>query len=68
MPSSTADYQGPAIFGNFNSEMNNDSYREQFPYVKTKEVILRNVTTSSGKELRVSDNEVMFKGVKVEKK
>jgi len=63
-----ADYQGPAVFGNFNPEMNDDSYREQFPYVKTKEVILKNVTTSSGKELRVSDNEVMFKGVRVKTK
>lgn len=60
-----ADYQGPAIFGNFNPEMADDSYQEKFPYVKTKEVLLKNVTTSSGKELRVSDNEVMFKGVKV---
>jgi hypothetical protein len=60
------DYQGPAVFGNFNPEMNDDSYREQFPYVKTKEVILKNVTTSSGKELRVSDNPVTFKGVRVD--
>nr|WP_240510961.1 hypothetical protein [Algoriphagus antarcticus] len=61
-------YQGPAIFGNFNPEMNEDSFYEQFPYVITREVILKNVTTSSGKELRVSDNEVMFEGVKVVKK
>jgi hypothetical protein len=38
---------------------------EQFPYVKTKEVILRNVTTVSGKSLRLSDNPFMFKDVKV---
>jgi hypothetical protein len=63
-----ADYQGPAIFGNFNSERTDDSYEEKFPYIITKEVMLKNVTTSSGKELRVSENEVMFKGVKVEKK
>jgi len=59
------DYQGPAIFSNFNKEMTDDSYQEQFPYVKTKEVILRNVTTTSGKALRVSDNSFMFKDVKV---
>ena len=61
------DYQGPAIFANFNKEMTDNSYQEQFPYVKTKEVILRNVTTTSGKTLRVSDNSFMFKDVKVVK-
>jgi len=60
-----ADYQGPAIFGNFNPDMTNDSYVEKFPYVKTKEVILRNVTISSGMVLRISDNLFMFKDVKI---
>lgn len=59
------DYEGPAIFGNFNREMTDDSYEEAFPYVITKEVILRNVTTASGKELRLSSNPYMFRGVKV---
>ena len=61
------EYLGPAIFGNFNREMTDESYVEQFPYVKTKKVILKNVTTISGKALRVSDNQVMFKDVKVVK-
>ncbi|PZX49207.1 alginate lyase family protein [Algoriphagus chordae] len=60
-------YQGPAIFGNFNSERTNDSYEEKFPYVITKEVTLKNVTTTSGKELRVSENEYLFKDVKVKR-
>src|SRR5690554_389217 len=60
-------YQGPAIFGNFNSRMTDDSYVEKYPYVKTKEVILRNISTTSGKDLRVSDNPYMFKDVKVTK-
>ncbi len=59
------DYQGPAIFANFNPDRTDDSYQEKFPYVRTKEVVLRNVTTASGKPLRVSDNSFMFKGVKV---
>lgn len=59
------EYQGPAIFANFNNNMKDDSYVEKFPYVKTKEVILRNVTIASGKTLRVSDNSFMFKDVKV---
>jgi hypothetical protein len=36
-----------------------------FPNVRTREVILRNVTTASGKALRISDNQFMFKNVKV---
>lgn len=60
-----AEYDGPAIFANFNPKMADDSYHEQFPYVKTREVILRNVTIDSGKPLRLSDNPFMFKDVKV---
>ncbi|MEJ8844075.1 hypothetical protein WG954_16910 [Lacibacter sp. H375] len=60
-----ADYQGPAIFSNFNPKMTDDTYKEKFPYIKTKEVILRNVTTASGKSLRVSDNTYMFRDVKI---
>lgn len=59
------DYQGPAIFADFNPQMTDDSYVEPYPYVITKEVILRNVTTASGKPLRLSDNPYMFKEVKV---
>jgi hypothetical protein len=59
------DYKGPAIFADFNPEMTNESYVEKFPYVRTKEVILRNVTIASGKALRISDNSFMFKNVKV---
>lgn len=59
------DYQGPAIFGNFNPMMTDESYVEKFPYVRTREVILRKVTTASGKELRLSDNPFMFKDVKI---
>jgi hypothetical protein len=60
-----AGYQGPAIFANFNSKMTDESYVEKFPYVKTREVILRKVTTTSGKVLRRSDNPFMFKDVKI---
>ncbi len=58
-------YQGPTIFSNFNMEMKDSSYQETFPFVRTKEVILRNVTTASGKKLRLSDNPFVFKDVKV---
>jgi hypothetical protein len=59
------DYKGPAIFTDFNPKMTDDSYRKKFPYVKTKEVRLRNVQVKSGKALRTSDNPYMFKEVKV---
>ena len=59
------DYQGPAIFANFNAQMTDDSYVEKFPYVKTREVVLKKVTIASGKPLRLSDNPFMFKDVKV---
>ena len=58
-------YQGPAIFANFNPQLTDASYRQKFPYILTKEVILRNITTVSGKTLRVSDNPFMFREVKV---
>ena len=58
-------YQGPAIFRDFNPERTDEFYQERFPYVITREVILGNVTTASGKALRVSDNPVMFKDVKI---
>lgn len=59
------EYNGPAIFANFNRERTDETYVEKYPYVITKEVILRNVTTSSGKNLRLSDNPVMFNDVMV---
>lgn len=59
------DYNGPAIFANFNPKMTDDTYVEQFPYIRTKEVVLKNVTTGSGKPLRLSDNPFMFKDVNV---
>ena len=61
-----ADYQGPAIFADFNPQMTDDAFQEKFPYVRTREVILRNVTTTSGRALRLSDNPFMFKDVKVD--
>ncbi|WP_317170107.1 hypothetical protein [Rhodocytophaga rosea] len=58
-------YQGPAIFSNFNTHMTDDSYQEQFPYVISREIMLRHVTTASGKALRISDNRFMFRNVKL---
>lgn len=58
-------YKGPAIFSNFNPNLTDATYQETYPFVRTKEVILRNVTTASGLKLRLSDNPFLFKDVKV---
>jgi len=57
------DYNGPAILGNFNPGYKDASFVEKFPYIKTREVIVKDVTTTSGKPLRLSDNPVMFRDV-----
>ncbi len=59
------DYRGTAIFANFNRRYTDDSYVEKHPYVKTREVVLKDVTAASGKPLRVSDNPFKFKEVVV---
>ena len=61
-----AEYNGPAIFANFNPQFINESYAEQFPFIRPKEIVLRNVKVASGKTLRLSDNTVMFKDAKVD--
>lgn len=58
-------YEGPAIFADFNPHRTDEHYLEEFPYILTREVILTNVTTDSGKPLRLSDNLFMFNDVKV---
>ena len=58
-----AGYRGPAVFANFNPHMMKDgSFKEEFPYVRTREVILRNVTTASGKPLQAQRQSVHVQG------
>ncbi len=59
------DYEGPSIFANFNSKMTDESYVEEFPFILTKEVFLKDITTASGKPLKLSKNPFMFRNVKV---
>jgi hypothetical protein len=59
------DYKGPSIFADFNPKMTDDSYEEKFPYVRTREVILRKITVASGRKLGISGNPYMFRDVKV---
>jgi hypothetical protein len=58
-------YRGPAIFADFNPKQTDASYQEKYPNKKTEKVVLKNVTTASGKPLRVSDNPFLFKDVQV---
>jgi len=61
-------YNGPAIFADFNPQMTDADYHQEYPYITTKEVVLMNVTTASGKELRTSNNPFMFRDVILTKK
>ncbi|HPO90850.1 MAG TPA: hypothetical protein PLJ44_07050 [Victivallales bacterium] len=61
----TDEYRGPAIFADFNPEMRDSSYKENFPYVITKEVITKNLNILSGKPIRISENIYMFRNVKL---
>ena len=58
-------YRGPAIFSDFNVKFKDDSYKEKYSNIKTEKVVLKNVTTASGKPLRLSDNPFMFRDVEV---
>lgn len=59
------DYQGPILFSDFNPEMTDESYLETYPYVLPREMNIKNMKISSGKPLKVSPNEFMFKDVDV---
>ncbi len=58
-----ANYQGPAIFADFNPSSSDSNYKEVYPYIITKEVVLHGVTSASGKALRVSNNKILFSNV-----
>lgn len=54
------------LFTDLYKDVTYEAYKQAFPYVITKKVILKNVTTTSGKALIVSDNGFMFRDVEVE--
>ena len=63
----TAKYAGPYVFGMFNSKNTSADYVAKYPYRVTEEVVLKNVTTASGKPVNLSPNAWMFRNVKVER-
>lgn len=61
-------YRGPTIFADFNPRFTDATYEERYPYIRTREVVLNNVSTASGKLLRTSKNPFMFNNLLVKHK
>ncbi|MCL1821553.1 MAG: hypothetical protein FWG22_01890, partial [Prolixibacteraceae bacterium] len=59
------DYRGPKIFATFNNAYINDEFVETYPYILTEEVVIRDLTIKSGKPYLVSNNQFMFRNVKI---
>ena len=62
------DYPGPKIFANFNRAFTSEAYVEKYPYVITEEVEIKNMTIKSGKPYLVSNNQFMFRNVRITKR
>ena len=58
-------YTGPKIFGDFNPACVNESYEWKYPYSITEEVVMRNLTVTSGLPYRISTNVFMFRNVTI---
>ena len=59
------DYRGPKIFSTFNNAYSNEEFVEKYPYILTEEVIIKDLTIKSGKPYFISNNQFMFRNVKV---
>jgi len=62
------DYRGPKIFSDFNHEHTSEAYVETYPYVITKGIEIKNLTSQSGLPCHISDNPFMFRTITVTKK
>jgi len=58
-------YQGPKIFATFNNAYTSEAFVEKYPYIITKEVDIKNLTIKSGKPYLISNNQFMFRNVKI---
>ena len=58
-------YAGPAIFADFNPKHSSPEYVEKYPLAITREVVLRDIRSDSGKALRISENSYMFRDVRI---
>ncbi|RED48188.1 hypothetical protein [Seonamhaeicola aphaedonensis] len=61
----TPTYRGPFIFKNFNYQYNSNTYKETYPYTKTKQVFVNELNIASKKTLKLSPNLFMFNEVAV---
>lgn len=59
-------YFGPTVFGDFNPNYTDNGDPGKYPYLKTREVTLREVSSASGKPIELSANPAMFKDVILE--
>jgi hypothetical protein len=57
--------KGPVVFANFTPAFKGPSYKQPFPYTVTREVVLKKVATASGNPVALSNNEALFRTVKV---
>jgi len=64
--SNLQDYESLFIFSDFNPKMNNNEFKEEFPFVKTELVKINGVKIMSDKHLELSKNPFMFRDVKIE--
>lgn len=58
-------YERLVLFSDFNPEMTNSTYKEEYPYIVPKKVVLENINSLSGKILEMSTNQFMFKDTKM---
>ena len=60
----TAAVEGPFLFADYNNQTT-DTAEERFHYHPTEEVVLKDVTTTSGKTLQVCPNPHLFRNLKI---
>jgi hypothetical protein len=59
--------KGPVVFAKFNPGFTDAEHKQPFPYVITRDVVLKKITTTSGKPVTLNDNDALFRSVKVER-
>ena len=63
----TTGYKGPRIFDEFN-DIREGSVDAPYPYKPVKELVLKDITVVSGKDVTISDNEYLLRDLVVTKK
>jgi hypothetical protein len=55
----------PNVFVNFNGKQAKSPNQQKFPYIKTKKLILNDISSHSGKPLKISEKPQLFRDVEV---